>query len=74
VLLTPQKGAGGYFSPERFTHTENAGTHLHEIALNPQHCRAQTTTDVLAILVHEMTHLWQQHHGTPPRRRSHDHE
>ncbi len=76
VLITLQrkKGAGGYFSPERFTHTENAGKHVHEIALNPQHFGAQTTTEVLAILVHEMTHLWQQHHGTPPRRCYHNHE
>jgi len=76
VLITLQrkKGAGGYFSPERFTHTENAGKHVHEIALNPQHFRAQTTTEVLGILVHEMTHLWQQHHGTPPRRCYHNHE
>jgi predicted SprT family Zn-dependent metalloprotease len=76
VLITLQrkKGAGGYFSPERFAHTENGGKPVHEIALNPQHFRAQTTTDVLAILVHEMTHLWQQHHGTPPRRCYHNHE
>ncbi len=43
VLITLQrkKGAGGYFSPERFAHTENADKHVHEIALNPQHFRAR---------------------------------
>lgn len=74
ITLQRHKGAGGYFSPERFAHQTNAEIIVHEIALNPQYFEHRTPAEILSILVHEMAHLWQQHHGTPPRRCYHNQE
>jgi predicted SprT family Zn-dependent metalloprotease len=51
----------GYYSPKRFATT--AGVTTDEIALNTRHFKNQSFTDVMATLVHEMVHLWQQHFG-----------
>jgi predicted SprT family Zn-dependent metalloprotease len=74
VLVTLQRtsAAYGYFSPERFTSRTNAGA-AHELALNPDHF-GRTEEEVLGTLAHEMCHVWQQTHGTPPRRCYHDRE
>lgn len=72
VLVTLQRHAKayGYFSAERFTGrgTEEAA---HELALNPDHF-GRTDEAILSTLVHEMVHVWQQTHGTPPRKSYHD--
>ena len=46
----------------------------HELALNPDHFGECTDEQVLSTLVHEMVHVWQETHGTPPRRCYHDRE
>ncbi len=40
--------------------------------MNPQHFRSWGVEDVLSTLVHEMTHLEQQHFGSPGRRGYHN--
>src|ERR1039458_3205169 len=73
VLVTLQRHAKarGYFSPERFRgRIEDAAAH--ELALNPDAFIARTDEAILSTLAHEMAHVWQQAHGTPPRRSYHD--
>jgi len=67
VLVTLQRHAKayGYFSPERFV-GRNGQEAAHELALNPDHF-GRTDEEILSTLVHEMCHVWQQTHGTPPR-------
>jgi predicted SprT family Zn-dependent metalloprotease len=73
VLVTLQRHAKarGYFSPERFTgRIENAA--VHELAMNPDSFTGRTDEEILSTLAHEMAHVWQQTHGTAPRRSYHD--
>jgi hypothetical protein len=73
VLVTLQRHAktNGYFSPDRFSgRTEKAA--VHELALNPDNFTGRTDEMILSTLAHEMTHVWQQTHGKPPRRSYHD--
>lgn len=71
-LITLQRRARtmGYFSPERFTQANGATTD--EIAMNPEFFLRDQIEDTLSTLVHEMVHLWQEHHGKPGRRRYHN--
>jgi SprT-like family protein len=64
ITLQRHKGAYGYFSPERFG--SKHGEVVDEIALNPSHFK-RTAREILSTLVHEMTHLEQQHFGKPAR-------
>jgi hypothetical protein len=75
VFITYQRKANslGHFSPDRFAgRIEKFGRH--ELALNPDAFIAQTDEQVLQTLVHEMTHVWQHHCGTPPARGYHNKE
>jgi len=73
VLVTLQRRARskGYFSPERFDARLDSAA-AHELALNPDRFAERSDADILSTLVHEMVHVWQQTHGTPPRRGYHD--
>lgn len=75
VLVTLQRHAKarGYFSPDRFT-ARGGKNAIHEIALNPDTFCEETDERILSTLAHEMVHLWQQVHGTAPRRCYHDRE
>jgi predicted SprT family Zn-dependent metalloprotease len=66
-LLTYQrsKRTFGYFSKDRFGHRDARKTH--ELALNPEYFAVVPLIEVLQTLVHEMTHLWQEHFGKPGR-------
>ena len=71
VTLQHHAKARGYFAPERFTgRTANAAAH--ELAMNPDCFTGRTDEGILSTLAHEMAHVWQQTHGTPPRRCYHD--
>jgi predicted SprT family Zn-dependent metalloprotease len=72
VTLQRQAKARGFFSPERFV-GRSVEEVAHELALNPDHF-GRTDEEVLSTLVHEMAHVWQQAHGTPPRKSYHDRE
>jgi predicted SprT family Zn-dependent metalloprotease len=73
VLVTLQRHAKarGYFSPERF-HGRLEDSAAHELAMNPDTFTGRSDREVLSTLAHEMVHVWQQTHGTPPRRSYHD--
>jgi predicted SprT family Zn-dependent metalloprotease len=75
VLVTLQRHARarGYFAPDRF-HGRGNKTTVHEIALNPDCFCEETDERILSTLAHEMAHLWQQAHGSAPRRAYHDRE
>jgi predicted SprT family Zn-dependent metalloprotease len=72
-LITLQRKANtyGYFSAGKFA-AIGGDTKADEIAMNPAHFRACTPRDVCSTLVHEMTHVWQQYFGKPPRAGYHD--
>jgi predicted SprT family Zn-dependent metalloprotease len=74
VLVTLQRHANakGYFAPERFTDRTEARTTAHELAMNPDTFIGRSDEEILSTLAHEMAHVWQQSHGTPPRRSYHD--
>lgn len=75
VLVTLQRHANtrGYFSPERFA-GRSKNTAAHELALNPDTFDGRSDAEILSTLAHEMCHVWQQTHGTPPRKSYHDRE
>ncbi len=72
VLVTLQRHAKayGYFVAERFIGRGKEEA-AHELALNPDHF-GRTDEQILSTLVHEMVHVWQQTHGTAPRKSYHD--
>jgi predicted SprT family Zn-dependent metalloprotease len=76
VLITLQrKGRShGYFAAERFRTRRGALGAVHELALNPARFTERDDQTILSTLVHEMCHVWQQTHGTPPRPGYHDRE
>jgi predicted SprT family Zn-dependent metalloprotease len=69
VLVTLQRHARakGYFAPDRFAGRVENDT-AHELALNPDVFTGRSDELILSTLVHEMAHVWQQTHGTAPRR------
>lgn len=74
-LLTIQRNGArvyGYYSPHRFV--GRAAQTCDEIAMNPMYFSARPKTEVLATMVHEMVHAWQQHFGKPGRGRYHNAE
>jgi predicted SprT family Zn-dependent metalloprotease len=73
VLVTLQRHAHtrGYFAAERFSgRTEQ--TTAHELAMNPDTFMGRSDREICSTLAHEMVHVWQQAHGTPPRKAYHD--
>lgn len=66
ILLHRKKNAHGYFWAERFG-TKDSKTKIDEIALNPTTMRDRDDRITLSTLVHEMTHLEQQHFGKPAK-------
>jgi hypothetical protein len=75
VLVTLQRHAKarGYFAPERFNGRIEK-TAVHELAMNPDSFTGRSDEEILSTLAHEMAHVWQQTHGTAPRRSYHDRE
>lgn len=74
VLVTLQRKPKmrGYFWAEQFTPRAGADQTAHELALNPDAFIGRTDEQILSTLVHEMAHVWQHCHGTPPRKCYHD--
>ncbi len=66
--LSRKRGSGGFFAAEEW---ENEDQVVHEISLNPKSLTPPIIS-VMAILVHEMVHLWQEEHGDPGRRGYHN--
>jgi hypothetical protein len=72
ITLQRRRHAYGYFSPKRFISRNHGQQRIDEIALNPDTFVGCSDKDILSTLVHEMTHLWQQHFGKPGRRGYHN--
>ncbi len=72
ITLQREQRTYGYFSPKRFGN--RAGQITDEIAINPEYFAVVPIVEVLQTLVHEATHLWQSHFGTPGRGRYHNAE
>ena len=71
--LVNKPNSKGYFHAEHFEHA-TMGVYTDEISLNPTLFRERTDRETLSTLVHEMVHLWQMHHGNPPRAAYHNAE
>lgn len=61
----------GYYSSRRFSRRKD-GVQADEIALNPGFFAIRPVEATLSTLAHEMTHLRQDHFGTPGRGRYHN--
>lgn len=72
ITLQRHKSAYGFFWAEKFGRKSAADDKIDEIALNPTHFRNRTMEQSLSTLVHEMTHLEQQHFGKPSRNGYHN--
>lgn len=72
LTLQREKRTYGYFSRDRFGTKDGQTTD--EIALNPEYFAVVPLIETLQTIVHEMTHLWQAHFGTPGRGRYHNAE
>lgn len=72
VNLSRRANSHGFFAPERWK-GNNTESVVHEISLNPD-TMSRPDKAWHSTLVHEMVHMWQQTHGTPPRRCYHDKE
>ena len=65
ITFQRQKRTFGYYSKDRFGTRD--GRKTDEIAMNPEYFAVVPMVEVLQTLVHEMTHLWQEHFGKPSR-------
>jgi hypothetical protein len=68
VLFTLQhkgKGTLGYYASKRFEGRKSKRS-TDEIALNPMHFK-RPLIEILGTIVHQLVHLWQQHHDVPSR-------
>lgn len=74
ITLHDHPKARGYFRRQAFAHRTDTAASTDEICLCPGTHAGRTDHDILSTLVHEMVHLWQFHHGEPPRRCYHDRE
>lgn len=65
-----QKGVLGYFAPNRWASL--SGQNCHEIAINPAYVGKSSVLQLLATLVHEMAHCWQECYGKPGKGKWHN--
>jgi len=71
ITLTHSKKYGGFFHRERFTNRSD-DSKTDELSLNIDCFHHIDDREILAILVHEMIHLWQFHYGKPSRNGYHN--
>lgn len=66
VLITLQikRKANGYYFPERYIYRNDTKRAIDEIALNPETFFSRDSRAINSTLLHEMTHLWQEKHGS----------
>lgn len=62
ITLQRKPKMNGYFWSEKYASRTKEETFTDEIALNPTQF-SRSEKEILATLVHEMCHLWQQHFG-----------
>jgi predicted SprT family Zn-dependent metalloprotease len=65
----------GHFAPNRYVQRGGGdASGQHEVNLNPDTFVGASDEFIVSVLAHELCHLWQQEHGTPPSRAYHDRE
>jgi hypothetical protein len=62
----------GYMHRRRFVNV--GGVEVDELGINPGYFAIQSTEEVLATVVHEMVHHWQNHFGSPSKSLPHNRE
>lgn len=72
ITFQRHRRAYGYFYSYGFADRNNPTLRTDEIALNPDTFVGCTDKEILSTLVHEQTHLFQQHFGKPGRRGYHN--
>lgn len=73
VFTRNPKVLGGYFAHNKWFSAED-GAGVDEIAINANTMVEGDEIGLLQVLVHELTHQWQQHHGNPGRGGYHNRE
>ncbi|MDH0342098.1 SprT-like domain-containing protein [Chromobacterium haemolyticum] len=73
ITFQREKRTMGYFSSKRFVRKDGSQS-TDEIALNPEYFAVVPMVEVLQTLVHEQSHLWQEHFGKPSRACYHNKE
>jgi hypothetical protein len=72
ITLRSSKRTHGYMHQRRFVNL--AGSQIDELGINPGFFAVQSTEEVMATLVHEMVHHWQNHFGSPSKSVPHNRE
>lgn len=67
-VLTPNIGAGGYFA----VWSRRDGEERYEIGVRPEYMIYHEMQEALAVLAHEMVHLWEHHYIDRPQGRVFD--
>ena len=67
ILIFSGRSPTGYFTPNRWVSEKDEK--IHEIGLNPALLDTAALQDVMAVLVHNMTHQWQWEQGEQIDRR-----
>jgi hypothetical protein len=73
VTIRAKGRTQGFYHAKRFAALKSKAT-ADEIALNPAYFPIRSLIDTASTLVHEMSHHWQEHFGTPPRSGYHNKE
>jgi hypothetical protein len=72
ITLRSASRTYGYMQKDRFVSVE--GQHIDELGINPGYFALQSIEEVMATVVHEMVHHWQNHFGTPSASMPHNKE
>ena len=72
ITLRSSVSAYGYMHSERFVSV--AGERIDELGINPGYFAVQSMEEVMATVVHEMAHHWQNHVGTASKSSPHNRE
>lgn len=72
IVLQRKAKTMGYVSTGRWVNASGGLTD--ELAVNPEFFLGYPIIEVMATLTHELSHIWQAHHGNPGRRGYHNTE
>ena len=72
IFTRNPKVVGGYYSAEKWFNTEGVG--VDEIAINANSMVEGDEIELFQVVIHEMSHQWQQHFGSPGRGGYHNRE
>jgi predicted SprT family Zn-dependent metalloprotease/predicted RNA-binding Zn-ribbon protein involved in translation (DUF1610 family) len=68
IVYSRRSHSGGHFAPNRFS-GRDTNFAKHEVSLNPDGFIGKSDEYICSILVHEMTHCWQEHCSDKKRKR-----